>query len=81
MLLVGASEHENEWIGTGLLLLDFGNRSARLMSEWTVALAEHAEISGIEKAKGLHIITTESATSSARYRIVTCLKLHTVVDF
>jgi DNA excision repair protein ERCC-4 len=65
VLLVGADDRENEWIGEGMLN-DRRNCFMRNYTDDTIALAEHYAISKTPLARGLKVINTDRATVPMR---------------
>jgi DNA excision repair protein ERCC-4 len=65
VLVVGAEERENEWIGEGLSVHK-GFATKRMLLIPLSALAEHYALSKAALARGLRVINTDRATVPMR---------------
>lgn len=66
VLVVGADERENEWIGEGMSIRPRVRLKILNHSWWILALAEHYATSKSPLARGLKVINTEKATVPMR---------------
>ena len=67
VLVVGADDRENEWIGEGTLLPARSAETRQFILTIREALAEQYAISRSPLARGLKVINTERATVPMRF--------------
>lgn len=67
VLVVGADDRENEWIGEGMCARSSLTQPIENSHSGQIALAEHSSVSKSPLARGLRVINTEKATVPMRW--------------